>query len=48
MEASKTNTRAALKPNSNGNTILVRVTKIWEAIKKRNGTTLHTNVLLLD
>ncbi|KAF1002010.1 hypothetical protein AG4045_005644, partial [Apium graveolens] len=42
------NTLAAMKPNTDGNTILVRVTRVWEAINKRNGTTLHTNVVLLD
>ncbi|XP_074377207.1 uncharacterized protein LOC141718722 [Apium graveolens] len=42
------NTLAAMKPNSDGNTILVRVTRVWKAINMRNGTTLHTNVVLLD
>ncbi|KAK1394835.1 hypothetical protein POM88_013891 [Heracleum sosnowskyi] len=47
MEASIT-PLAALSLNSDRHTILVRVTRMWEAVNKRTGAPLHTNVVLLD
>ncbi|KAK1389887.1 hypothetical protein POM88_018065 [Heracleum sosnowskyi] len=41
-------TLAAVTPDSDKDTIMVRVTRIWEAINKRNGAIIHTNVILLD
>ncbi|KAK1388646.1 hypothetical protein POM88_016824 [Heracleum sosnowskyi] len=39
---------ASLPAQSDHDTILVRVTRIWEAINKRSGAPIHTNIILLD
>ncbi|KAK1396106.1 hypothetical protein POM88_005969 [Heracleum sosnowskyi] len=39
---------ASLSAQSDHDTILVRVTRIWEAINKRSGAPIHTNIILLD
>ncbi|XP_074342503.1 replication protein A 70 kDa DNA-binding subunit D-like [Apium graveolens] len=48
MTSSDIITLASLTPNSEKEKVLIRVTRIWEAINKRNGTLLHTNIILLD
>ncbi|KAL1820544.1 hypothetical protein ACET3Z_015413 [Daucus carota] len=39
---------SALTPQKDSDTINVRVTRVWEAINKRNGQVMFTNLILLD
>ncbi|XP_063938166.1 uncharacterized protein LOC135148001 [Daucus carota subsp. sativus] len=44
----QTNIRAALQTGADGQRIQVRVGRVWEATNRKNGTVLHTNVILMD
>ncbi|KAL8097603.1 hypothetical protein AgCh_030655 [Apium graveolens] len=48
MTSSDITTLASLTPNSENKKVMIRVTRMWEAINKRKGMLLHMNVILRD